>query len=248
MNPQRLLAKVLGLNLLAISGTVLISAPFEKVSRQFDDGGFITYFSVIQLFILSYYACKTFKVRSQNVQHPWQSSIAIWGIASLGFSFLALDDLLMIHEWFDKVIHGIGQFEETGMSDRIDDLIVGGYGLIAIGLFVHYRHELKKYLSVLPYVIIGFVLMFLMVAVDALTNRDDLLLMVFSSEVSSSIMSWIIVPEEGLKLLSEAFLIVAAHTCYHMAKRQNTPFSSSGQPNNTVPQPTKAKLSTGPTD
>ena len=32
------------------------------------------------------------------------------------------------------------------------------------------------------------------------------------------LMSWMIVPEEGFKLLSEAFLIAAIHTCYGIAK------------------------------
>ena len=214
-----LLAKVLALNILAIVGTVALSAPFDKIAKQFDDGGFITYFSVIQLFILSFYACQIFKIRRQYIIHPWQSSIAIWAIVSLGFSFLALDDLLMIHEWLDKVIHGIGGFEETGWSDRIDDFIVGLYGLLAIGGLVHYRQEIKKYKAVLPTVIIGFVLLFLMVTVDAVTNRDDVLLMIFSPETTKSIMDWIFIPEESFKLLSEAYLIVAAYNCLSIAKQ-----------------------------
>ncbi|MEL6553735.1 MAG: hypothetical protein AAFQ63_09795 [Cyanobacteria bacterium J06621_11] len=214
-----LLAKVLALNILAIVGTVALSAPFGKVLRQFEDGGFITYFSVIQLFILSYFACQIFKIRRQNIKHPWQSSIAIWAIISLGFSFLALDDLLMIHEWFDKVIHGIWQMEETALSDRIDDLIVGLYGLLAIGGLVYYRQEIKKYKAVLPTVIIGFVLLFLMVGVDVVSNRDDILLTMFSPATTANIMSWIFIPEESLKLLSEAFLIIAAHNCLQIAKQ-----------------------------
>lgn len=214
-----LLAKVLTLNILAIVGTILLSAPFDKIAKQFDDGGFITYVSVIQLFILSYYACQIFKVRKQNIKHPWRSPIAIWAIVSLGFSFLALDDLLMIHEWLDKVIHGVVGFEETGWSDRIDDLIVGLYGVLAIGGLVYYRQEVKKYRVVLPTVIIGFVLLFLMVIIDVVTNRDDILLMIFSPEVTKSIMDWIFIPEESFKLLSEAFLIVAAYDCLSIAKK-----------------------------
>ncbi|MEL6902721.1 MAG: hypothetical protein AAFP07_17400 [Cyanobacteria bacterium J06606_4] len=216
---SQLLIRVLGLNVLALVGTIAVSAPFGQVYRQFEDGGFVTYFSVIQLFIVSYFSYKIFKTRSQHIKRPWKSPIAIWGIISLGFSFLALDDLLMIHEWLDKVIHGIWQIEETGASDRIDDLIVGGYGIIALGLLAYYRRELKKYPTALPYVVIAFVLMFSMVGVDALTNRDDLLMMMFSPDVTQNIMSWIFIPEESFKTLSEAFFIVAAHSCYRTAQK-----------------------------
>ncbi len=219
MSAKSLLYKVLFLNFCAIAATIILASPFQKVYRQFEDGGFITYFSVIQLFIVSYLACRIFKIRRPLFNRPWKSPVAIWGITSLGFSFLALDDLLMIHEFFDKSIHRYGQIQETGMSDRIDDLIVGGYGLIAIGLFVLYRRELKKYRVVLPYVVAGFVLLFLMVGVDVLTNRNDILLSMFSPETVEALMSWLFVPEESLKLFSEGCFIVAAHTCTKIAQR-----------------------------
>ena len=212
--------RVILLNAIAIFATVAIAAPFEKVYRQFEDGGFITYFSVIQLFILSYFTGKTFKVRSRSFPNsPWKSPVAIWGIMSLGFSFLALDDLIMIHEWIDKSIHKIWQIQETGLSDRIDDLIVGFYGLLAIGFIVIYRHELKKYIGVLPAVITAFTLMFMMVGVDVLTNRDDILLTFLQPATVDGINSWVFVLEEGLKLLAEGFYIVAAHACLQMARR-----------------------------
>ena len=218
MTIQKVARRVISLNLLAIAATVAIASPFEKVYRQFEDGGFITYFSVIQLFILSYFACKIFKVRSQAFAgNPWKSPAAVWAIASLGFSFLALDDLLMIHDFFDKSFHQLLQFQETGASDRIDDLIVGFYGLLAIGLLVAYRKELKRYRATLPAVITAFILLFAMVGVDVLTNRDDILLLIFLPDTVDFIQSWIFVIEEGLKLLAEGFYIVAIYTCLQIA-------------------------------
>lgn len=227
---SRIFNKVIALNVLAIVGTVALSAPFESVYRQFEDGGFVTYFSVIQLFIISYFACKIFKLRSQAFPRPWRSYAAIWGIISLGASFLALDDLLMIHEWLDKVIHGVGQFEETAMTDRIDDFIIGGYGLIALGALTYYRKELKKYRRALPYVIAGFILMFFMVCIDAVTNRDDVLLMIFSPETTDSIMGWIFIPEESFKVLSEAFFLLAVHRCYHITCKRSAKKAPEGVP------------------
>ena len=222
MQARSVLYKVMSLNLLAIIATVAISSPFGKTYRQFEDGGFITYFSVIQLFILSRFTYKIFKTRSQAVKFPWRSIVAIWGIFSLGFSFLALDDLLMIHEFFDASIHDIWRLQETNLSDRLDDAIICLYGLLALGACVAYRQELKKYAVALPLAITAFALLFIMIGIDALTNRDDVLLTLFSPERVVDIQSWIFILEDGCKLLSEAFFIVAVHRCLQIA-RQLTP-------------------------
>ena len=215
--------RVISLNLLAIFATIAIATPFDKLYRQFEDGGFITYFSVIQLFILSYFTGKTFNVRKQTLpsspqKSHWKSPVAIWGILSLGFSFLALDDLLMIHEFFDKTIHKVWQLQETGLTDRIDDAIIALYGIIAIAVLVSYRQELKKYRAALPSVIVAFVLLFAMVAVDTITNRNEILEMFLASETVEGIQDWIFTVEDGLKLLAEGFYIVAAQLCLNIAR------------------------------
>lgn len=219
MFPKKITYRVVLLNLLAIFATIAIATPFDKLYRQFEDGGFITYFSVIQLFILSYFTGKTFNVRKQAFpKSPWKSPIAIWGILSLGFSFLALDDLLMIHEFIDKTIHKVWQLQETGLTDRIDDAVIALYGLIAIGVLVSYRRELKKYRAALPAVIVAFGLLFAMVGVDTITNRNEILEMVLSVETVEGIQEWIFTVEDGLKLLAEGFYIVAAHLCLKIAR------------------------------
>ena len=220
MPANRLLYRVLAFDLLAVSATVAIASRFQQTQHQFGDSGFITYFSAIQLLIASFLACKVFQIRSQKMFIlPWRSSSAIWLLISAGFCFLALDDLLMIHESTDKAIHAILRMQETGLSDRIDDVIVGLYGLLALGAFAAYRKELKRYLAALPFAVAAFVLLFAMVGVDIMTNRNDLLLTMFSLEQVIDIKSWIFVLEEGLKLLSEAFFIVAVHSCLQIAKR-----------------------------
>ncbi len=220
MPAKRLLYRVLAFDLLALSVTVAIAGHFQQTQHQFGDSGFITYFSAIQLLIASFLAYKVFQTRSQTIAIPlWRSPIAIWLLISAGFCFLALDDLLMIHESADKAIHAILRLQETGWSDRIDDVIVGLYGVLALGAFAVYRKELKKYLAAVPLATAAFLLLFAMVGVDIMTNRDDLLLTMFSLEKVIYIKSWIFVLEEGLKLLSEAFFIVAVHSCLQMAKR-----------------------------
>lgn len=100
---------------------------------------------------------------------PWR----IWAFVSLGFVFLAFDEILSIHEKLDELIHAVGGFNETALSDRIDDLIILVYGMIGLVLLYAHRSEFRRLTDLYKYLIAGFVLLFLMVAVDALNNRTE---------------------------------------------------------------------------
>ncbi|EDX87327.1 hypothetical protein S7335_5035 [Synechococcus sp. PCC 7335] len=217
--------------MLVISLVILISFPFQQIKQQFKDGGFINIFSGIQLFVVAFYARRVFKIGSVGFRRPWRSPAAIWGIISAGFAFLALDELATIHEGIDKLIHIVFNLQETGLSDRIDDLIVGLYGVAAIALLVIYRQELKRYRFVFPYVLGGFVLLFCMIGIDTLTNRDDILLTFLSATQSDSLLSWIFILEETCKLVSEVFFVTAAKYCEQIGRRDRSPAAiESSQP------------------
>ena len=47
-----------------------------------------------------------------------------WIILSCGCAFLAMDDKFIYHENLDKAIHSLFKWQETKLSDRIDDIIV----------------------------------------------------------------------------------------------------------------------------
>jgi len=211
--------RALSLNLLVIALVILISYPFGQLEQQFKDGGFIDIFSGIQLFVVAYYAHRVFKARSAAFRKPWRSPSAIWGVISAGFTFLALDELATIHEGLDKLIHLVLNLQETGVSDRLDDLIVALYGVVAIALLVVYHQELKRYRLAFPYVLGGFALLFCMIGIDALSNRDDIFLTFLSAAHSNSLMSWVFVPEETCKLVSEVCFVTAAKCCGQVGQR-----------------------------
>lgn len=212
--------KALLLNLCVVVLVILISVSFQQLEQQFKDGGVIDIFSGIQLFMVAYYARQVFKQRSKAVRRSaWRSPSTIWKIISAGFAFLALDELATIHEGLDKLIHMIFNLQETGVSDRLDDLIVGMYGLAAIALLATYRRELNRYRGVSPYVLGGFVLLFCMIGIDAVGNRDDVFLFFFSAPTAAGIMSWIFIPEEVCKLVAEVCFMTAAKGCGLTAQR-----------------------------
>ena len=65
----------------------------------------------------------------------------VWVAIAIGCAFLAMDDAFMYHERLDKMIHSLLGWEETSLSDRIDDTIVGIYGVLGIAfIFSNRRH------------------------------------------------------------------------------------------------------------
>ena len=55
-----------------------------------------------------------------------------WIAIAIGCAFLAMDDKFMFHENLDKAMHYLFNWEETKLSDRLDDIIVGIYGVAGI--------------------------------------------------------------------------------------------------------------------
>ena len=148
----------------------------------------------------------------------WIDSSAVWAIIALGFLFLAADDLFRIHENFDNLIHYVFNMQETGLTDRIDDIIIGLYGFIGIGVLIAYRDELIIYKKNLPFFILGFVTLFIMVALDVLTNRNDILPLVFDRDKAVVLYVWLSLAEDSLKVMAEAFFILAFYAIFQKAK------------------------------
>ena len=144
----------------------------------------------------------------------WRQPAFVWLLMALGFLFLAIDEVAKVHESLDRFVHRLLQRPETALSDRLDDAILLGYGLVGVAVLYAYRSELISYRAVLPLVICGFVLFLFMGLLDALVNRPDVFLfMGISQEGSASLGKWIGGVEEGLKVLAEAAFLGAAYTC-----------------------------------
>jgi len=121
---------------------------------HFGEHHLITWISVLQLLTISFLSYNIFQTRRRTLEHfNWRAPFILWAIISLGFFFLAMDDLFMIHESIDHRIHDIFNLKETTFTDRIDDMIVGVYGLIGISALYACREEIKKYRQVFPFLI-----------------------------------------------------------------------------------------------
>lgn len=206
-------------NALAVSAAITIYS-YTGVNH-FKEDGFITILSVFQLLTISWLSYKI--LLSLNVKRkyiPWRDSSALWGIISLGFLFLAADEFFQIHEKIDFQIHHFFNMRETGLTDRIDDILVGLYGLAGISALIAYRDELKTHRKAFPFFIYGFALLFTMVAIDVLTNRKDILRVLFDYNLASILHVWLSCAEDSLKVFAEAFFLGAFYVILQKVKNR----------------------------
>ncbi len=222
-SPQSVFWAILGFDLVV----VLLAIYLEMTtSLQFFKEGYpMTWLSAFHLGACGWTAWLTFKTRapeeaSQNREHWLKNGLKqpyIWLIMAFGFAFLAADELLMLHELADITIHWVFQIKETALTDRLDDFIVLGYGVIALGVMVKYWGELKQYGVALPFLALALLCAFLMVFFDAITNQNDIVPLFFGND-SDKIYNNFKLFEEGFKIWAEGFFLLAFFFSYKKAK------------------------------
>ena len=208
---------VLFLNSLAVSVALMLY--HYTGENHFEEGRFITLFSTFQLLTISGLSYRILQIRKvERRQSLWRAPSTVWGIISLGFLFLAADDFFKIHENIDRLIHTLFNLQETGLTDRIDDGLIGLYALVGIGVLIIYRNELKTYRKALPFFSSGFILLFITIALDLLTNRNDIFPLFFGPTQAAALYVWLSHAENSLQVFAEAFFIGAFYTIWQTAK------------------------------
>jgi hypothetical protein len=201
----RVLAICLTVNLLASLLAAVMGYHAGNVEKHFLEHRFITYLSFAQLLLVAWLALRVFVNRAEG-GFSWRAPQAVWLLVALGFVFLAADELAVLHEWMDHRIHDLMGMAETGITDRIDDLIIVAYGLAGVGVLCAYRREIRRFDGAMPYVAGGFAFLVLMVAFDIVSNRPDLV-------PYPNLLPSLGAAEDTLKLVTECFLIAAAYRC-----------------------------------
>lgn len=171
----------------------------DTPNKHFREGTIGTQVSVLLLFLAGLTGLRIFNRRRDQI---------IWLLIGLGFVFLALDDGLKIHENLDWALHGFLSLEENSFSRRIDDMLIGLYGVIGVLLLYWQRSEVLRYPGLLPYLAAGFVFFVGAVFLDTLSNDNALSLwMGFSETSAETIKLWSRGLEEVCKLMAGAVLL-----------------------------------------
>lgn len=184
----------------------------------------VTFISFVKLLIVSRVNWNIFRLKGGSVRNiDFQNTYAIWLIISAGFLFLALDELFLIHEGTDKLIHFILGMKETGLTDRIDDLIVFIYAILGVLILYSYREEIYKYKRSLPYILSGFAILSIRIVIDVITNRNDIIpLYITDSHIVKYLNDILAIIEGATKLLAETFFITAFYYCLKNVKTTAT--------------------------
>ena len=209
---------VISVNLVAVVVASLIYIYTEK--DNFLEDGFITKLSFAQLLIISCLSILILRIRQSVTRRSiFKRPLVLWVVVALGFFFLAADEIYEIHEGLDEVIHRVFGWQETALSDRIDDFLVALYGLTAMSVLAINFNELKIFPESFPWFGSGFVLLFAMVLLDSMTNEPDLLLMFFERDRAMFLYTWLANLEDSFKVFAEGCFIIAFFSIYQKSKQ-----------------------------
>lgn len=207
-------ARAIGFALALIAIAVGVGLATGDVKRQFGEEGVLTWISTALLLACSWTAWQVFRRRDGTIHADvWRESRFLWALIAVAFAFLAADELLKIHETADHAIHGALGLVESRLSDRLDDAIVGVYGLAALLVLWLYRAELRFARPLLPFLGIALVCFFGMVAGDLLTSTHEVWL---AGVVRLSL------AEDALKVIAEC-LFLAGFREAALAQRSKSP-------------------------
>ncbi len=224
LSPAKFLLSLVSFDFLAVWLVLGLGLALHRSPTAYTgEGEPITWLSFVHLLVTSGIAGGIFYCRTGgSLREGWRDPAFVWLLISLGFLFLAIDEVSKIHESLDLFVHQVLQLQETGLTDRLDDAIMLGYGLIGVAVLYVYRCELVHYRAAFPLVLCGFVLFVCMGLLDAILNRNDVFFFMGISQKGSDFLGkWLGGVEEGLKIFAEAALLGAAYSCLYLIRKDD---------------------------
>jgi hypothetical protein len=223
---KKFFATIIVIDLLLATLALVIGDPPEK---YFDEGQIMTWVAIGHLFGVSYLVWQTFQIRQQanhswteifqrQFWQSWRKPSYFWAVLTVGFFYLACDEMLLLHENIDYVIHiGFG-IKETPLTDHLDDLIVVLYGVGGLIILGYYWRELLSYRSVLSLLGVGIGLFFIMAVLDYGTNSETDSFLIHYFHVSNTTFIWLAGIEDALKTIIDGILLGVFYNCRELAK------------------------------
>ncbi|MEL7409629.1 MAG: hypothetical protein AAFN00_22230, partial [Cyanobacteria bacterium J06558_2] len=206
LTARQLLFVILFLNSLAITVAITQAVILDK-SPQFyfeeiGHGGYITVISALQLLITGVISGLIFRIVKYT--RKLHKTRFFWLIVALICLFLAVDDVLGIHESLDRWFHNLLQLQVTELTDLVDDLIVGSY-LIGFLIYVACQWQvIQAFNPAFGWFKAGFILAAVMVLLDILSNNTLFISQVIDDQaLIRQIREWLGVVEDSAKIFAE---------------------------------------------
>jgi hypothetical protein len=206
------------------NGLIVLTAKAADPTRSFikwlfGESGPLTTVSVVQILACSALAAWIFVLRKKSTGRA--SPCAIWMIMALGFVFLAFDERAQIHERFDFWVHHALDLEKTDVTDRLDDVVVGFYGVCGLAAIWMSRREGAVFADARPWFIAGFAVVLFMVVCDIFTDRLSWIRQFIdpNRDQAKAIQMWLAVAEDVFKLQAEQLFLCGLAVCVGIARR-----------------------------
>ena len=189
----------------SINGLILLIAVFYGVSvgkpgAAFSEAGIVTYASGWQLYLCSFLCLLNGYFAFGCRRKLLSKDSLFWLVSMLGFMYLAFDEFFMYHESIDRYIHQVLALNETPLTDRLDDLLVGIY-VGAAGLVVWGASRVRSFSAQAKRMFsIGLLVAVVMVILDVMTNGPELMHWMFGVGLGNWLKTWLSVLEDALKL------------------------------------------------
>lgn len=192
----------------------------EQPAEQFDEGKLGTWASCLILLGVAATAFDTWRARRDALGSGVGPAL-LWLLIAGGFLYLACDDAFRFHEKLDRFLHrDVLEVEATSLTARADDLIIGLYGLAALGVLWWFREELRRVPKLIAVLTLGMGLMFVQVGLDA-ANHDDVYARVAPPGPQRRLVRrWLPVAEETTKLVAEAVFLLAMLRAHRYARNE----------------------------
>lgn len=173
-------------------GASLVLVPGEEPAHFHfvDERGAITVLSALFLSAGAAFALVAFLVKHQK---PMDADSWFWIVAAGGLAVLALDELLQFHERLGGFLDS-DPATKTSAFRNWNDIIVIGYGLVAVGIGLYFLPVVLSYHHVIQLLGIAFCMFVVHTAVDSLAEPP--------THTS-------VVIEESAKLFTGAFILLA---------------------------------------
>ena len=164
--PGRTLRLHLAAVLLFVAGYVVVaylSAPAHQPDRYFEEGQAVDVMSALFLVMAGTFAWACFLLSG----HADSVRRAFWLLLAVGFLFVALDELLEIHESLDQWVLR-AWLGWPPLFRNWNDVIVLSYGLAGGAFLVAFRHEVRRHPGVVPMLVLGALCYALHTGIDTL--------------------------------------------------------------------------------
>ena len=214
--PSRFLFWLVFIDLLAVTlGLGLSFAVAGHYKRYRGEASPEMWLSFAHLLVTGGLAGIVFRLRVHGCPplRGWRDPRWVWLLIAVGFLYLAIDEAAALHESFDILIHRIFGLQQTPLTNRLDSVIVLGYGVLGVMVCYAYRTELAAHREVLPLATCGMILFVLSTLMDMAFFRWAGVPMEWTSTLNTA--------EEVLEIFAAAMFLGAMYTCaFNMAARQ----------------------------